>query len=126
MSGAGIPPGPIRGVAAFTTGRVKIHPQHVRGSRLPSLVWILLSPTWGAWRPIHVFVIEHEDGSCIFFVVLYAEERIEDGFMAATANLLAPVVIHWRTRLAVQAIQADSPYSHQHPLLAPAPVAPCL
>ena len=43
-----------------------------------------------------------------------------------TANLLSPVVIHWRTRLAVQAIQADSPYSHQHPLLAPAPVAPCL
>ena len=44
----------------------------------------------------------------------------------ATANLLSPVVIHWRTRLAVQAIQTDSPHSHQHPLLAPTPVAPCL
>ena len=66
MSGAAVPPGPIRGVAAFSTGRVKIHPQHVRGSRLPSLVWILLSPTWGAWRPIHVFVIEHDDGLILF------------------------------------------------------------
>jgi glyoxylase-like metal-dependent hydrolase (beta-lactamase superfamily II) len=56
----------VRGVAAFSTGRVQIHPQHVHGSRLPSLAWILLSPTWGAWRPIHVFVIEHERGLVLF------------------------------------------------------------
>ena len=66
MSGGAIPPAPVRAVAAFSTGRVKIHPQHVRGTRHPSLVWILLSPTWGAWRPIHVFVIEHEDGLVLF------------------------------------------------------------
>ncbi len=58
--------GPVRDVAAFSTGRVKIHPQHVRGSHLPSLVWILLSPTWGAWRPIHVLVIEHDQGLVLF------------------------------------------------------------
>jgi flagellar assembly factor FliW len=35
-----------------------------------------------------------------------------------TANLLAPIVINWRKRLAVQSVQTDSSYSHQHPLLA--------
>lgn len=66
MTAATIPPGPVREVAAFSTGRVKIHPRHVHGSRLPSLAWILLSPTWGDWRPIHVFVIEHHDGLVLF------------------------------------------------------------
>ena len=35
-----------------------------------------------------------------------------------TANLLAPVVINLRTRRAVQAVRADSRYSHQQPLSA--------
>ena len=56
----------INEIATFSTGRVKIHPEHVHGSRLPSLAWILLSPTWGAWRPIHVFVIEHASGLILF------------------------------------------------------------
>jgi flagellar assembly factor FliW len=34
-----------------------------------------------------------------------------------TANLLAPVVIHAHTRTAVQAVIAESGYSHQHVLL---------
>ncbi len=59
-------PTSINGIATFSTGRVKIHPEHVHGSRLPSLAWILLSPTWGAWRPIHVFVIEHASGLVLF------------------------------------------------------------
>jgi flagellar assembly factor FliW len=33
-----------------------------------------------------------------------------------TANLLAPVVINPRTRIAVQAVRSDRRYSHQHPL----------
>ena len=35
-----------------------------------------------------------------------------------TANLLAPIVINLHTRQAVQAVAADSPYSHQHVLVA--------
>jgi len=66
MSGDLVPPGAVRGVAAFSTGRVQIHPQHAHGSRLPSLAWILLSPTWDPWRPIHVFVIEHARGLVLF------------------------------------------------------------
>jgi N-acyl homoserine lactone hydrolase len=66
MTGDVVPPGAVRGVASFSTGRVKIHPQHAHGSRLPSLAWILLSPTWGDWRPIHVFVIEHDRGLVLF------------------------------------------------------------
>lgn len=56
----------VRRVATFSTGRVQIHPQHVHGSRLPSLAWILLSPTWADGRPIHVFVVEHEQGLVLF------------------------------------------------------------
>jgi N-acyl homoserine lactone hydrolase len=66
VSDAVAPPAAVRAIAAFSTGRVQIHPQHVRGSRLPSLAWILLSPTWGDWRPIHVFVIEHDRGLVLF------------------------------------------------------------
>ena len=56
----------VQRVATLSTGRVRIHPQHVRGTRLPSLTWILLSTRWGPWRPIHVFVIEHERGLVLF------------------------------------------------------------
>jgi len=35
-----------------------------------------------------------------------------------TANLLAPVVVNLKTRRGLQAIQVDSSYSHQHPVLA--------
>jgi flagellar assembly factor FliW len=35
---------------------------------------------------------------------------------AATANLLAPVAINLQTGMAVQAVRADTWYSHQHPL----------
>jgi flagellar assembly factor FliW len=37
-----------------------------------------------------------------------------------TANLMAPVVVNLKTRCALQAIQAEAGYSHQHPLQ-PAP-----
>ena len=39
----------------------------------------------------------------------------EDGH--PTANLLAPVVVNLGTRVAVQAVRADSRYSYQHPIL---------
>ena len=42
-----------------------------------------------------------------------------------TANLLAPVLVNVAVRTAVQAVQSESPYSHQHPLFAPAEEAPC-
>jgi flagellar assembly factor FliW len=45
-------------------------------------------------------------------VVSVAEDR------QPTANLLAPIVVNLKTRRAVQAIAADTGYSHQHPLLA--------
>jgi flagellar assembly factor FliW len=33
-----------------------------------------------------------------------------------TANLMAPVVVNLREQIGLQAIQADSPYSHRHPI----------
>lgn len=38
----------------------------------------------------------------------------QDGLL--TANLLAPVVINLASNLAVQAVRADSVYSHRHPI----------
>ena len=35
-----------------------------------------------------------------------------------TANLLAPVVINMATNIAVQAVRADTVYSHRHPITA--------
>ena len=37
-----------------------------------------------------------------------------------TANLLAPIVIHLRSRIAVQAVRTDTRYSHLHPIHAEA------
>ena len=42
----------------------------------------------------------------------------EDG---PTANLLAPIVVNLHTRKSVQAVAAQSGYSHQQPLPVPAP-----
>ncbi len=38
---------------------------------------------------------------------------------ATTANLLAPVVVNLRNRIAVQAVATDTSYSHQYPFLEP-------
>ncbi len=42
-----------------------------------------------------------------------------------TANLMAPVVVNLRTRRALQAIQSEAGYSHQHPLGAVFPEEVC-
>lgn len=51
--------------------------------------------------------------SCLAIVSL-AEDR------PPAANLLAPVLIRWKNRNAVQAIQAESSYSHEHAVFAEA------
>jgi flagellar assembly factor FliW len=42
-----------------------------------------------------------------------------------TVNLLSPIVINWKTRCAVQAVQPDAGYSHEHPLFGEATVDSC-
>lgn len=42
-----------------------------------------------------------------------------------TANLLSPVVVNLEQRIGIQAIQAGSGYSHQHPLFVEEEVAQC-
>ncbi|MFN8629456.1 MAG: N-acyl homoserine lactonase family protein [Chloroflexota bacterium] len=57
----------VRRVGTFSTGLVRIHPEHAHGSRLPAIAWMLLSRRWeDAWRPIQVYVVEHEDGPVLF------------------------------------------------------------
>ena len=50
------------------------------------------------------------DVACLIIVALGTDRLM-------TANLLAPVVINLNTRVAVQAIQTGTSYSHRHPLL---------
>jgi flagellar assembly factor FliW len=50
-------------------------------------------------------------------VLCLAVLSVAEGKMP-TANLLAPVVVNLKTRRGLQAIQVDSSYSHQHPVLA--------
>lgn len=52
------------------------------------------------------FAIEHQDGSCIFFVVRYAEERFSDGFMAAVDSLLQ--ALHADPRHVIQFILPEA------------------
>jgi flagellar assembly factor FliW len=42
-----------------------------------------------------------------------------------TANLMAPVMVNLKDRIGMQIIQADSPYSHRHPIPIGKEVAPC-
>jgi len=44
---------------------------------------------------------------------------------ALSANLLSPIVINVRTRVALQAIQTECHYSHRHPLRAEEPEPVC-
>ncbi len=53
------------------------------------------------------------DGEVLCLAILSAPEN-----GPLTANLLAPVVINMRTRRAVQAVRADSRYSHRQALAA--------
>jgi flagellar assembly factor FliW len=66
------------------------------------------------WRP------EDESALLRLAIVSLAENE------PPTANLLSPIIVHCRNRLAVQVIQSDSPYSHRHPLYDEAAEAPCL
>lgn len=50
----------------FTTGSVRVRPDHVAATWKPMMLWMLTSRTWTEPRPINVFVIEHKDGLVLF------------------------------------------------------------
>ncbi|AYY15360.1 N-acyl homoserine lactonase family protein [Actinobacteria bacterium YIM 96077] len=62
----GTPTDPIARVAVFSTGTVRMHPEHVGPTRKPTPVWLLTSRRWTEPRPINVFVVEHRDGLVLF------------------------------------------------------------
>ncbi len=57
---------PIRSLRVGTTGIGSMHPEHRYGSRLPVLLWVLLSRRWVDGVPVHFFVIDHRDGLVLF------------------------------------------------------------
>lgn len=56
----------IRSVRVGTTGTGSMHPEHRYGSRLPIILWVLLSRRWVDGVPVHFFAIDHRDGLVLF------------------------------------------------------------
>jgi N-acyl homoserine lactone hydrolase len=62
-------PAPTSGVlrvSVFSTGRVRIRPEHVGPTWKHMYVWLLTSRRWTAPRPVNVYVVEHRDGVVVF------------------------------------------------------------
>jgi hypothetical protein len=57
---------PVRRISVFSTGSVRIHPEHIVASGKPLYWWILTSKEWLAPRPINVYLLEHKDGVFVF------------------------------------------------------------
>ena len=57
--------GPIKSVSVISTGSGEVHPEHIFGTRKPTLWWIFTSKRW-VHIPIYVFVIEHAQGLVLF------------------------------------------------------------
>jgi N-acyl homoserine lactone hydrolase len=58
--------GVIRRLSVISTGQVRIRPDHVKSSGVPTFWWLLTSRKWTEPRPINVYVIEHDDGLVLF------------------------------------------------------------
>lgn len=56
---------PVRNVAVVATGSGSLHPEHMYGTRKPTLWWVARSKEW-VTVPLNVFVIEHDDGLVVF------------------------------------------------------------
>ena len=57
---------PVARVSMFSTGTVRIRPDHVAATWRPFYWWLFTSRRWTEPRPINVYVIEHRDGVVLF------------------------------------------------------------
>lgn len=55
----------ISKVTAISTGWGAGHPEHMNGTKKPTMLWVLFSRRW-VRMPIYLFVIEHNDGLILF------------------------------------------------------------
>jgi len=58
-------PSSVQRVCVISTGWGKAHPEHLYGTKKPTLWWIFRSKEW-VRVPVNVFVIEHADGVVLF------------------------------------------------------------
>lgn len=65
--------------------------------------------------------IEFQDGDDVNDLRIYTILSLREPFPHSTMNLLAPVVIHARKRIGVQAVLQGVPYTTRHPLPAGSP-----
>ena len=57
---------PISKISLFSTGSVRVRPDHIAATWKPMMLWMLTSRSWSQPLPINVFVIEHRDGLVLF------------------------------------------------------------
>lgn len=57
---------PLGAVSVFSTGSVKIRPQHAKSDGSPAAWWLLTSRRWTRDLPINVYAIEHDKGLVLF------------------------------------------------------------
>ena len=55
----------IRKIAIISTGLGEGHPEHINGTKKPTMFWVLFSRRW-VRMPIYLFVIEHNEGLILF------------------------------------------------------------
>jgi glyoxylase-like metal-dependent hydrolase (beta-lactamase superfamily II) len=72
--------GPVQAVGAITTGTADLHVEHVRGSRLPSLLWVFFGRRRIEGVPISVFVIQHDQGIVLFDTGVHPDLRSSPGY----------------------------------------------
>lgn len=58
-------PASVHDIKVVSTGTGSIHPEHMYGTKKPTLWWVFMSRRW-VTIPINVFVIEHDDGLVLF------------------------------------------------------------
>ncbi|MEX1078730.1 MAG: N-acyl homoserine lactonase family protein [Homoserinimonas sp.] len=56
----------VKRVSVFSTGRVRIRPEHVGPTWKNTYFWLFTSRRWTEPRPINVYVIEHRSGVVLF------------------------------------------------------------
>jgi len=67
---------------------------------------------------LEVLDIRDEEELSLYVILTVPEQPIR-----TTANLLAPLLVNTRTRIARQLVLSDSRYSTRHPIIAPRPAS---
>lgn len=72
----------IKSVQVVTTGTAEQHKEHRYGTRLPRMVWVLMSRSW-VKIPINAFLITHRDGLVLFDTGIDPSIATDPGYISS-------------------------------------------